>query len=313
MANRGPVPVKSCFIWSIHRKHKRITKEMTMAATKSEVIKIKHLPPLSATATRLLELVGDPNVEIDDLTQIIDRDPALSARILGLANSAYFAQSRPIHRVRDAIIRVLGLNMVKSLALSIAMCGAFDTRKCKGFNLEEYWCAALGSAAMSQAVATQTHADQALLSDSVYLCGMMWNLGALVLAHLYPEGMSQVYATLAEEPEADARALERQYIGFDSQQAGAWVAQRWHMPEAVVTAIVHQGDVNYQGAHEGEVLITGAVAQWISGYLAGDEALLSEADPLVTRMEIGRDALRALDTRFREQCEELRATARLLV
>ena len=284
-----------------------------IAATKSEVIKIKHLPPLSATAMRLLELVGDPNVDIDDLAAIIDQDPALSARILGLANAAYFARAHPIHRVRDAIIRVLGLNMVKSLALSIAMCGAFDTSKCKGFNLEDYWCAALGCAALSQKLAKLSNGEEAPSSDSAYLCGMMWNLGALVLAHLYPEAVSRVYAALAEDPAADLAELERKYIGLDRQQAGAWVAQRWHMPAAVVTAIVNQGDASYRGEHAGEAIIVSSASTWVSSFMTEGDAGFAESMQLVERLGISAEALQELDDGFHEQCDDLRSTAKALV
>jgi hypothetical protein len=103
-----------------------------------KILQARDLPPLSFTATRLLELSADPDVEVDDLAAVIEQDPALTARILGVANSAYFGQVNPVLSVETAIIRVLGFNMVKSLALSIAMAGIFDTSKCPSFDLETY-------------------------------------------------------------------------------------------------------------------------------------------------------------------------------
>ena len=84
---------------------------------------LEHLPPLTPVATRLLAVTSDPDLAINELAAIIEQDPPLTARILGLANSAFFGQVNPIFKVEHAIIRVLGLNMVRSLALSIALTG----------------------------------------------------------------------------------------------------------------------------------------------------------------------------------------------
>ncbi|MCU7810600.1 MAG: HDOD domain-containing protein, partial [Candidatus Thiodiazotropha sp. (ex Notomyrtea botanica)] len=87
----------------------------TASTATHKVLKLKHLPPLSSTATRLLELLADEDLSLELLSNVISQDPGISARILGVANSAYFGQTSPIHSVEEAVIRVLGLNMVRSL------------------------------------------------------------------------------------------------------------------------------------------------------------------------------------------------------
>ena len=94
-------------------------------------------------------MVADDRFSLEDLALVINQDPGLSARILGLANSAYFGQTNPILTVEDAIIRVLGLNMVKSLAVSIAVSGVFDSSACRSFDLHEYWSHSLSIAMLA--------------------------------------------------------------------------------------------------------------------------------------------------------------------
>lgn len=286
---------------------------MSHVGNKSEILKLKHLPPLSATATRLLEMIGDSAVEIEDLASVIEQDPGLSARILGLANSAYFAQANPINTVKNAIIRVLGLNMVKSLALSIAMAGTFDTRNCEGFSLADYWFSALGCAALAKQLANKTPQAKRPHLDSVYLCGVMWNLGALILAHQYPQASSQVYREKVKNPEASIIELEREIIGIDRQQAGQWVAERWHLPEAVVHAITHYSDPEYEGEDRFLVLLVGAASTRITAYLADEESSLLDSDVLKSKMGLAEDILINIETDFRAQCDGLQSTANMLV
>ncbi len=82
--------------------------EVTHNNARDEVLELKHLPPLSITATRLLEAVGDPDVDVERLAEIINQDPGLMGRIVGLANAAYFGQRNPITTVQEAIFVFLG-------------------------------------------------------------------------------------------------------------------------------------------------------------------------------------------------------------
>jgi HD-like signal output (HDOD) protein len=169
---------------------------------KNEILEIKHLPPLSITATRLLEAIGDPDVEVEDLAEIINHDPGLMGRIVGLANAAYFGQRNPITTVQEAIIRVLGINMVKSLALSISVSGAFQATSCPGFDTKEYWFEAIGCATMSRMMALRVPIDKRPDPDRIYLSGLLHNIGYLVLAHIFPSKLSQVFAIKDDDPGA---------------------------------------------------------------------------------------------------------------
>ncbi len=280
---------------------------------KREILNIKHLPPLSATATQLLDTVSDPGVEIDLLAKIIANDPGLSARILGLANAAFFAQANPVNTVKEAIVRVLGINMVKSLAMSIAMCGVFDTSKCKEFDLAQYWTSALGCAALSRQIALKIPASLRPDIDSVYLCGLMRSLGALILAYVSPVEYDAVFKALKSDPLADKRALEEEMVGLSMSQAGEWLASRWHMPTTVVSVIAHNSDRNFSGEHEGEVLIVGAVSNWIMRFQRGEEYLISSDTRLTERLELEAALLDEVEEAFRGKWDEIRSLANGLV
>ncbi|MCF6283107.1 MAG: HDOD domain-containing protein [Candidatus Polarisedimenticolaceae bacterium] len=280
---------------------------------KNKVLDIKHLPPLSATTTQLLEMVSDPGVEIDLLAKIIANDPGLSARILGLANAAFFAQVNPVNTVKEAIVRVLGLNMVKSLAMSIAMCGAFDVTKCKEFDLAQYWITALGCATLSRQIAAKIPAAERPDIDGVYLCGLMRNLGALILAYRFPVEYGGVFQALEQDPMADKRILEEQMVGLTMPQAGEWLADRWHMPLSVVCVIGQYGNRDYTGDYEREVLIVGAVSDWLIRFQCGEACALRDDERLLQRVELEPVVLDEIEEAFREMWDEIRSLANGLV
>ena len=88
-----------------------------------DLIEVESIPPLPATASTLLVMAADPDVEMEALALVIERDPPLSARLLGVANSAFYSPPRPVMTIKDAIIRALGMNMVRNLALGMALRG----------------------------------------------------------------------------------------------------------------------------------------------------------------------------------------------
>ncbi|MEJ2692456.1 MAG: HDOD domain-containing protein [Candidatus Thiodiazotropha sp.] len=204
---------------------------------KQQIIMLKQLPPLSATATRLLELLTNENISLEELARVIGQDPTVAARILGVANSAYFGQTQPIHTVEQAIIRVLGLNMVKSLAFSIAISRVFDAAKCKGFDLEAHWFRSLMTAMLSREICRRQSGFQASDLDAVYLAGLLFDIGTLVLVYLFPDEYAGVIRQLGDTPALDPLQLEEEVVGVNSRQAGAWLTDRWHLPPVVVQVV----------------------------------------------------------------------------
>ena len=197
---------------------------------KQQIIMLKQLPPLSATATRLLGLLTEDNISLEALARVIGQDPTVAARILGVANSAYFGQTKPI-------IRVLGLNMVKSLAFSIAISRVFDAAKCKDFDLEAHWFRSLMTAMLSREICRQQSGFQQSDLDAVYLAGLLFDIGTLVLVYLFPDEYASVIRQLRDSPALDPHQVEEQIVGVNSHQAGAWLTDRWHLPPVVVKVV----------------------------------------------------------------------------
>jgi HD-like signal output (HDOD) protein len=278
----------------------------TARDAKQQILLLKQLPPLSATAMRLLEILSNDNLSLEYLAKVIGQDPTVTARILGVANSAYFGQTNPIHSVEEAIIRVLGLNMVKSLAFSIALSGVFNAARCKDFDLETYWFRSLSTAMLSREICRNQEDSMQPELDSVYLAGLLFDIGTLVLVHLFPDDYAKVIHQFRETPTADFHQLEETFIGISSQQAGAWLTDRWHLPPVVVRVVAQSTMI----ANQCEVAAVALAVELVkkSAYLDAETPSVSDRLPGLTQ-----ELLSGIVAKWRLREDELRAIAGLMV
>jgi HD-like signal output (HDOD) protein len=280
----------------------------TAQQAKERVLKLQHLPPLSATATRLLVLLSEEDLALNKLAKVINQDPGLTARILGLANAAYFGQQNPVLKVEDAIIRVLGLNMVKSLAFSIAVSGAFDISGCQNFDLKHYWRDALSVAMLARQLCMKSVAEERLDPDVVYLAGLLKDIGVLVLVHVFPDDYNKVLQKICQQgSDADILTLESEIIGINHCEAGAWLAHRWHLPDLIVAVIAHNRSEQLK-----EVALIGAVSSWLSDRGGEDEVSAPCMSALYDCCGLPPETLGVIKVGFIDDEEEIKVIANLL-
>lgn len=234
-----------------------------------QLISTEALPPLPASAARLLLLATDPDVDIDDLAETIEQDPPLSAKLLGIANSAFYSPRIPVLSVKDAIVRVLGLRMVANLAFGLALSGGLDTSACPRFDLTRYWLVALGTADLASGLARAATLPGKPDDAAAYLVGLLHNIGELLLVYLRPQEMDRLLADAAAQPEADPVELERARFGTDRWTAGALLMRHWQLPDVVAESI-EQFDVIGDAANTSPMVhLLRAARRWIDGAIQG--------------------------------------------
>lgn len=98
-----------------------------------------ELPALPETAERIIHLRVDPNGDVSDLAQIVERDPSLAAQVVSWAASPYYSAPGKIKSIQDAIVRVLGFDMVLNLALGLALGKTVSLPKDGPHGATSYW------------------------------------------------------------------------------------------------------------------------------------------------------------------------------
>lgn len=213
---------------------------------RKEVYKLRELPPLSEVAQEIFDAVNDEEIALEDLAEVIERSPEISARLIGLANSAYFGRSGDVHCVTDAIIRVLGLNTVKSIALAYTLSGCFDLRTCPHFNAYEYWQHCILTGTLAQRACQKSRLPERPRPQDAYTAGLTCGLGQLALVHLFPREMSDIYLMLTRSSSRDINELCQEQLGTNPGEAGHWLAQHWGLPELLGSVLSHHHVATYR-------------------------------------------------------------------
>ncbi len=245
---------------------------------RSAVLRLQELPPLSQSKQRLLAAATDNDIDILNLVTLIEECPPVAARIIGLASSAFFTQTVAVRSIADAIIRVLGLNLVKSLVMGITVTGVFRAEDCPQLNLQKYWHSTLLTAMLARLLTPCVKVGEALLPDNAYLCGLLHNLGTLALAHVAPGEMDGVFTTAQKHPQRRLIEIETEILGVHHGQAGALLALRWHLPEEVGLVMEHYVDPHYRAREWPLSLLVGQCACWTEQLLSGVDEQWKETE-----------------------------------
>ncbi len=209
--------------------------------------KLDELPTLPAVLPRLLTLMQDPNTSTDPIAEAISSDPALTAKILKVANSAYYGFSQQISSLERAI-PLLGFNMVRSLALSIGVFNSLPSgTKSAYFSWEDLWIHGLAVAETMQKLGKQIRTSTD--TDHYFIIGLLHDIGKTVLDLFF----QQMFQQAQEEANTGESLLlyetERKIIGFDHGEVGGILLIRWQFPEKITFPIsVHHQEIPAENA-----------------------------------------------------------------
>jgi len=199
---------------------------------KSLVDQPGKLPTIPKVVQKLIESFNAEDVSAAEISRQIASDPTLSAKLLRLANSAYFHVSRTVGTVDEAL-RMLGFVMVRNLVLSSGMVGAF--RHTPGVDLPQFWRHSLYTACAARWLATRIEVN----GDMVFTLGMMHSIGQLQMHVCMPPAMLaplDARLNVLDSGRADAEVAE---FGFHYGQVSAELARIWNFPPILIDALRH--------------------------------------------------------------------------
>lgn len=198
---------------------------------------IAALPPLPATAQEILTCFGDEFIDADKVTAVVEGDPGICAKLLGLANSAYFGLAEPVNTIGEAISRVLGVDTVRSLVLAMAIQQSFNSKGCPSFNTERFWLQSLLSAECCKKIAEADEAADDAVRDLAYSAGLCHNLGLMALVHMEPARANSVLASHRDADESDTLSgLFLKEFATDHKIMTAELARVWSLPTPMLVA-----------------------------------------------------------------------------
>ena len=192
------------------------------------------LPGIPELYLEIAEALQSPLTSSDRIAEIASKDPALSAKLLQISNSAFFGFSRKVFTVEEAV-QMLGVGVIQSLAMAVPLFTAFDRKKCPGFQIDQMWEHSAEVASLARRIYND-HLDDSHRAEQAFAAGIMHDIGKLILAEKMPE---QYEAIINESTtkHGELFKVEREHLGATHAEVGAYLLALWGLPVPLIEAV----------------------------------------------------------------------------
>lgn len=249
----------------------------------SVVGSMQELPSLPRTYMELRKALADPETPIDRVVRIVEKDVAISAKILQLVNSAFFGLTRDISDIKMAV-SYLGISILQNLVVSAEAFRMFQPKKMiPGFSMEELH----SHSQLTARIAAHFAADKKV-PTAVVVGALLHDVGKLVIAERAPDHLARAI-TGAREDGRPVFAVEEELIGVSHAEVGAYLLSLWGLPYPVVEAVAHHHHPERVSQHRLDMI----TVVYLSNLLAHENSG-EGSPPALVQQEIDTGVLNAI-------------------
>jgi HD-like signal output (HDOD) protein len=266
-----------------------------------------EIPPLPTAAQRILALKSNPDYSLQELVRVVETDPSIAARVMSWACSAFYAANPAPRSLSDAIMRVLGFDLVMNMALGLALAGSLRLPAHEVRGAPPFWTEAVFTAAAMEALARRGDARVRATAGFCYLTGLLANYGTLVVGHVFPPQYQHICLLQEANPQLPVRNIDEHVLSLSREILSARLLEQWGLPESITRTIRHQHDFRYAGDGCREIRLL-QTARALLGYGADPLGVLEE-DRLM-EMGLRSDDLDAVGTLLVDSRDALDGLAR---
>ncbi len=276
------------------------------AAFLKKVSGIRKIPTLPEVMQEVLSTVASQHSSATDIGAILLKDQAMCFRVLKMANSAFYTQSRRIFNIEEAVV-VLGFDEIVQLMLATTMFTAFDTTRLGGsLNMYGLWKHSMATAVTSKMIAEKVGKDAE--SNLAYTAGLLHDIGKLVLANYFPDDYAPVFKKL-ETKDLFMYEAERLVLGFTHCDISEWLLEQWNFPEGLIDTITsHHMNVPEGHGVKSEILVVRLANilcnQWEIGNGGNTKAYSAQGEDY-SLLDLDEHSLETMEQKLRETETEI--------
>ena len=265
-----------------------------------------EIPSIPLVLIRIIQTLDADTSSAKELETLILHDPALSARILRLANSAFYSFPTRVKTISHAIA-LLGMNLVTSLAIGLNIFDSFTRgAKSEASLINKLWTHSCGVGMLVREIWIRcNHREKE--SEFAFLCGLLHDLGKVVLFKTYPGHYGSIFAIAKSETDPAISAYEEQNYGMDHAAIGAMLAQQWGFPPELVSVIrKHHDPSAIKTPMVSAVMLADMLAKELKIGYDGDDGLNDGLSKILSKLDITEseyDHLTEFASRERENIE----------
>lgn len=202
------------------------------------IASVPKIPAPSPSVARLLELLARPDSDNDDMIKVVRQDGVMSAKLLGLCNSAAYGLSAPVSSIEQAVL-LLGHLEIHRLVMSVGFSGALSPAM-PGYAMQdgELWRHSLLTA--YTAVAVTDLAKRSSVDPSIaYTAGLIHDIGKIVITHALTPAAQANLRQMIDFGNKSLLEAEREIVGCDHAEVGACLLKQWGLPEVLIESVAN--------------------------------------------------------------------------
>lgn len=263
-----------------------------MQATKEPVLslidKSFEIPSIPLVLVRIIQALDKDTSSAAELEDLILHDPALSARILRLANSAFYSFRARVKTISHAI-SLLGMNIVTSLAIGINLFEPFTKKmKYEGTLISKLWTHSFGVGVLSKEIWTRRSNEKE--GEFAFLCGLLHDLGKVVFFKTDPAAYSTIFSLKKSETDPAITSYEAEHYGADHTAVGEALAKQWGFPPDLICVIRHHHDESFSDAPlVSAVTLADLLAKKLEIGYDGDGGVYANVSELHSRLDMSSE------------------------
>ncbi len=200
----------------------------------TEVVKsIKKLPPMPAVVNKILRIANDPSTSAKSMIKVIELDQNITANVLKLCNSSYYALPKKVASLSDAVVYLGNQTLVDMVlaGFSADMMGG----ESNGYLMKsgQLWEHSVTCATLAKEIAKAANCSDAQIA---YSSGLMHDIGKVIMDKFLAEEVEEI-SKKAEKEDRAFDEIEKEVIGFTHAEIGAMLTREWGLPEEIINAI----------------------------------------------------------------------------
>lgn len=274
---------------------------MTIATTELEelVDNTVSIPTIPTILNEINTVFASAEGSAKDAAKVIEKDPAIAARVLRLVNSSFYGLKSPVSSINLAC-SIVGLKVIRNVVVQATVMGTFGkARTLEGFDADWLWDHSFKTALAARLLAQKSKVGKALGKDDAYTCGLIHDIGKMVLLDSQTDQFAQALR-LSRQSGVPLAKAEGEVFGFNHAHVGGLLAMRWKLADSVQAGVMHHHSASATpDGHESSFLIK--AANTLAHQAAGNACYQPDV--------LDSDAMAALDLSD-EDLEEILASVR---
>lgn len=213
--------------------------ESSIEMIRDKIQHVPNLPTLPQLASRLLKLINDPLVSTGEIAFVIGQDLSLSAKVLRLANSAFYGIPKSITNINSAVV-ILGLKVIHTMVLCLTVFDMFpESKKSEAlFNRRAFWLHSLGCGIISKFLASRIRKFIMFDPEEAFCAGLLHDIGKVVMEQYLHENFHTAL-TVAKDKGISMFDAENETLGYNHTQIAEWLTSTWGLPPELQLPLIY--------------------------------------------------------------------------